>query len=367
MPTVSAPAPTVSAPTNAPAPSGGGSSPNAPSGGGSSPNAPSGGGSSPNAPSGGGNEGGGGGNDAGDNSQHSSNEWGYVAAGDDTSVPVGVWSTGFGGAAMQGVLKGATGYKSKLYGGAIGVDAKFNENIIAGIAVTYADVNIAQRSVSPGSTKAPTWVTSFYGMYDFGNNWFTRGMLSYSNSHITNKASRPVANNGGVLVYQTAQALYDSNSANLELGGGYRYALNQFISTTPTAALSYGRFVDGGYTETGAGIANQTVNKKATTQLSGMIGTNLAASLHIDDKVVTPEIHVSLRQDISGKAATTVSSFSGSAAPLVSKTKPTNRSYDLGASITMHSGITELGAGIDFQLSKKYIARQGSLKLRLNL
>jgi len=294
-----------------------------------------------------------------------------VNSGDEAiSVPVGLWSVGFGGTGIQRPLQGASGYKSKMYGAALGMDAKFNENLLAGIALTYADIDVLHRNAKKGdSTQAPTLVASLYGVYDFGNNWFTRGIASYSKSRITDKEKRPVTRNTvtGAIGYSVAEGVYNSNSFTAELGGGYRFALNDSVSMTPSAALSYSYFNDGGYTETGAGNANKQINKKTYNQFAGVLGANIVTSQLVGGNVITPELHAYVRQNLSGKNPTVVSKFVGSAEAFSSKYKPAKTSYTLGGSVTIRSGITDFGVGYDTQLSKKYIGQQGTLKVRVNL
>ncbi|MES2214656.1 MAG: autotransporter domain-containing protein [Pseudomonadota bacterium] len=290
---------------------------------------------------------------------------GGVAAGDVfTLAKIGAWASGFGGVGVQKKLSTAkSGYKSTMGGGSIGVDSKLNDNIITGLAVTYADITVKHRDTKKGdSTKAPTWIASAYGLYDFGNNWFTRGVLSYANTKITSKDKRQLTQT----TTGVAKSSYTSQSGSLDIGAGYRHAINRAVNVTPTASLQYTYTKDGGYTETGAGNQNLTSKKKDFSNLSATVGASLGTYYAVKDYHVMPELHGSVQQYLGGKKAVVTTSMQGQARAFVNKSTPTKTSYNLGTSVAIKTGAFEFGVGYDANLAKKYVGHQGFVKVRVD-
>ena len=293
-----------------------------------------------------------------------------LSAGDEqTSANHGAWVMGIGGMGRQKATTNDSGYRNKLYGGIIGADTKLNENIFAGIAVGRTDTKVFHKGAKIGDrTKIPTWMVSLYGMYDFGNNWFTQSTVSYSDSHVNNRESRVVGGNAGNIVWGIASSKYHSKSAGIDLVGGYKYSFHDNYSLTPSAGIAYSSGRDNGYTETGAGNANYTFNKKTYNSTSGLFGMRLGYShTTMNDLTILPEVHANLRTRFKGKDPKIVSSLSGQATPLTSTYKASKNSYTIGTSVTAQGKMLDLTVGYDTQLSKKYLGHQGSLKIKVNL
>lgn len=291
-----------------------------------------------------------------------------ISSGDEaSSTKLGAWAVAFGSRGVQQKNGDEQGYRSRVYGGSIGMDAALSEHAILGIALTYADVSITHRDLNEGDrTKAPTIIGSIYGLYDFGNNWFTKGVVSYGDSKITHKDQRPVANPTTVVSYVVATSKFHSKIITTEFGGGYRYVINDTYTFTPSLVMQYNNTDDGEYTETGV-AAPQTIDKKAQHKWSGIIGGELAMRHVTGNKVIAPEVHAYIDHKFSGKNPKTVSRFSGSAESLVGKYESSKTAYNIGTGIKVSSGAVECGVGYDATIAKKYLGHQGSVKVRVNL
>jgi outer membrane autotransporter protein len=293
-----------------------------------------------------------------------------VASGDEvSSTKLGAWAVGFGSRGVQKKHNDQQGYKSRVYGGSIGLDAALSEQAVLGVALTYADVSITHSDLNEGDkTKAPTVIGSIYGLYNFGNNWFTKGVISYGDSKITHKDQRPTVFDPltGVINYSVATAKFHSKIITTEFGGGYRYSINNTCTFTPSLVVQYSNTKDGGYTETGVSVP-QTIDKKTEHRWSSILGGELSSRHNIDNKVIIPEVHAYIDHKFSGKNPKTVSRFSGSAEALVGKYEPSKTTYNVGTGIKVSGGAVEYGIRYDATIAKKYLGHQGSIKVRVNL
>ena len=294
-----------------------------------------------------------------------------LSAGDEqNSTNPGAWVMGIGSVGTQKAMTNTSGYVNKLYGAVVGGDAQFNENILAGVAVGYTDTKVFHKGSQIGDrTKIPTWMISLYGMYNFGNNWFTQSTLSYSDSNVHNKSKAVVGANAGAITWGIASGKYHSKSAGIDLVGGYKHSFHDNYSLTPSAGISYSNGRDNGYTETTAtGLGGHIFNKKTYNSTSGLFGMRLGYShTTMNDLTILPEVHANLRTRFKGKDPLTVSRLDGQVTPLTSTYKAPKNSYTIGTSVTAQGKMLDLTVGYDTQLSKKYLGHQGSLKIKVNL
>ncbi len=293
-----------------------------------------------------------------------------AAAGDHDSHKLGVWFTAFGGDAKQKALEDTPGYKSVIFGGSLGVDTKLNDNAIVGIAATYADSKLKYKGNRSGDkNKTALWMGSLYGMYDFGNNLFAHAVASYASGRNDNGELRTVGVNAAshAQIKALAKSKYNSQTISTEVGLGYKYrALDGALTITPSAAVQYSNSTDGGYTETGAASRNNAVKSRKYDQYTGILGLSTYLELEYRDLSITPEVHGSINQRISGKVPVSVSQITGFD-HIATTSQLVKRSYITGATLSVQSGITKITAGCDFSLSKKYLGTQGSLKIRVDL
>ena len=278
-----------------------------------------------------------------------------VAAGDqDETKKLGIWASGFVGRARQGAIHDSPGYKSKLHGASVGMDKKFTERLIAGLAFTHGTVNIAHANGhDDDKTSANVLMLSAYGIYDFENNWYIRSVASIGRSSITNAEARPNDIDPATNKIKSSQAKsnYLSKNAGADVSGGYRYMLGKNTSITPSLGLSYRGFVDSGYSEQGAGSGNNKVSKKIYNQLASTIGASLTTKYAYENATITPELHAFACFALDGKNPKVVSERSG--VIQTTQNRRTKRSYTVGGSAALKSGAIELSLGCDAQIAQR--------------
>ncbi len=287
------------------------------------------------------------------------------AAGDENSKEVGLWASAFGGNALQKSYQKQIGFRSSTAGGAIGFDTEINDQTIVGLAGTYSASNVKPKGKLSGDTvKAKSYAISFYGISNLGNNWFAQGSVALGNTSISNNNRRVV----GASSYVIAKSKFNIVNYSLDMLAGYNYRVGSSSIITPLAGISYVRYNNDDAQETGAGIQNRKIKMKAVDKINGIMGARISHNIALEeDRVLELELHGFGSYDFKNQTPSTDIRISGYDKSLSSGSqKPSRTSFNLGTSFTNKKGMIEYGAGYDMNLSKKYQAHQGSVKLRVN-
>lgn len=289
-----------------------------------------------------------------------------VAAGDEDDIDTGIWVVPFYGKATQKSRNdGASGYKSKSQGGIIGFDYALSDSVIVGAAYTRADSKLRHQNYKVGDkTKAISDIYSIYGLYNCGtSNFFVEAIGSYGRSRVKNYEKRKVYTGD-----QTAIGKFNNTSYSGELLGGYNYLISNFTAITPMIGTRYATFKNNSYKETGTTFQNLSVRKKSYDRFEGIAGLKGVTNFFVKDVKIKPELHGFVNYDFKGKLPNTDARLDGIEEPLTTVTfKPTKLNYNLGGSLSIQYNMMEFGIRYNLSLAKKYIANQGSLRLKVNL
>lgn len=289
-----------------------------------------------------------------------------IGAGEeDGKMDLGVWASGFGSKSTQKARKGDAGYKGTVLGGSVGVDGQVNESTILGFAVSMANTELKfKNSKSGDKVKSDNLFFSVYGSHDLDANWFVRGLAAFGNGKVKSSAKRVT----GAGAYDVASGKYDTMAFQVQGTVGYKYKFAENAAVTPMIGLKYLSINEGGYTEAGS-ATNQTITKKSVDKLIGIFGAGIDSTYDAGSgTMVTPELHAFVNYDFKGKVAKVTAQLSGAPTAFdVTSAKPSKAMYNVGTSVTAKSGVVEYGIGYDAQLANKYIAHQGTLRLKVDL
>ena len=287
-----------------------------------------------------------------------------VAAGDDPSR-YGVWATPFYNKGRQKSRNNAAGYESATFGGMFGFDTKVNDNSIFGAAIALLNTDIKFKNFKSGDkTKADTVMFSVYGMQQFTNNIFAQAVVTFGSNRIDTDEKRITGNT----TFQKAKGKYNSAAFGFEALGGYNYLADQMVSITPMAGLKYTRVNDDSYKETGTTTQNLSVHKKASNRLDLVGGVRVAGgTFDVVELAVTPEIHGFVNFDVLNKKQKVTLRLDGTNTPLAPKSGKQNRvRFNTGVGLNASYSYMEYGLGYDAYIANKYLAHQGTLKVRVN-
>ncbi|MDF2965703.1 MAG: outer membrane protein OmpB [Rickettsiaceae bacterium] len=282
------------------------------------------------------------------------------AAAGEAGSSLGAWVKGFFGNSTEKAKGNASGYKASLGGATLGFDMNANDATVLGAAVTVASNDAKFKNVKSGDKlDALAMLFNMYGMYDLGNDMFVQGGVNFGNTNVKATTKR---------TFGTATGKYDVMSYGASAMVGMNYKAVEGMVVTPLAGLNYGRFLRGGYSETGAGASNQIHNKMNFDKLVGTLGLRLTGQMDAgSDMKLTPEAHAFVNHDFRNEAKKDSFTIDGLGETIsVKGTKPAATSYNLGLSLTAKSGNMEYGVGYDAEMRTKHSSHQGSVKVRIN-
>lgn len=288
---------------------------------------------------------------------------------DDGNASMGAWVMPYYSQATQDQDKkdNSIGYTSKSFGGVLGFDTFFNENLTIGAAVNVANTDMKFKGYKDEKTKIGTFGVSLYGSQQLDKDFFVQAVASFSSSKIDSNDVRKVSTKVHASGKETAKASYDSTSFGGEVLFGYNAKLADSVSLTPTAGIRYTRFNDAEHKETGTTHQNKIFAKKEANIVEAVIGARIATTIDTDGIAITPELHGSVSHKLSGKSGKVDARLDGMTDPFVTRAEKGGKtSYNVGVAIGAKAGVMEYGAGYDAYLANKYVAHQGTLKVRIN-
>lgn len=286
-----------------------------------------------------------------------------IAAGDDQDR-YGAWMAPFYSRNTQKKRSSSSGYRLDTYGGTFGFDTKASDELLIGLAFTAANSDIKHKDFKSGDkTRLGSMLFSAYSNYQFGNNWFTQGVLSVGNSNIKNRENRRIS----TTAYGIAEAQYSSMTFAGELIAGYNYLMKDSVIITPTFGIGYSRVNDSSYKETGnVGAQLLNVTKKASQKFDLVAGLRVTGMpFVVGEMSLSPDLHASVRHDVIGKGAKVDATIPG-LRTLSEKAKLQKTYFNLGAGLRATYGSMDYGAGVDTTLAKKYVGVTGTVNVRVN-
>jgi autotransporter-associated beta strand protein len=188
------------------------------------------------------------------------------------------WGAWGGGVGAFGTVAGnynAPGLTYNLGGFAAGLDYRFAQNAVAGVAVGYNAATLYPQG-SSGVGNVGTLQFALYGEYTAGNAYLD-AMAGYARSD--NRLTRQIIIPG--VNPRTAYGQTTSNQFFGQLEAGYKFVVAPSFGgyVTPFARLQASTSTQDGFTETGANSLNLSVASQTTNSLRTVLGAQLGAGL----------------------------------------------------------------------------------------
>ena len=277
----------------------------------------------------------------------------------------GLWMSPFFGKNIQKLRKTVPGYQSTYYGVAVGFDGAINDQLVLGAAVSTIQTDIKHKDYNMGDrTKISSNIIYVYGTYSFNDHWFVQNVTSVGKSRVKKRELRKES-----LQYNTAKADYNSSFIATEVLTGHKYSLKK-INITPTLAVNYTKSGDISFSETGTQYQNLIVKGKGGHQLATTFGMILDNTYKLSNGLeIKPEIYADVGYTIlTPKADLDIRLAKNPTEKLkTNSVKPDKMLYSFGGNITgIISKSYEINVGYDCKLADKFVAHQGTLRLRVN-
>ena len=183
---------------------------------------------------------------------------------------ISIWARGIGSITEQESYNRVLGNSNLSYGGALGIDYKTPIDLTFGASVGFIQNEINQR----GSNFDGDASSTQFALYStFAKpNFYIDGILSFGIAD--NDTSRKI-NFGSI--NRTADGDYNSFIITGRVETGYDIQFGP-VEVGPIAALEYNHLIREGFTETGAGSLNVSMNSEDRDYFKGEIGARIATS-----------------------------------------------------------------------------------------
>ncbi len=287
-------------------------------------------------------------------------ETGMVAG--DMAQGLKAWGQVFGKKANMDQRDGIDGFDAKTLGFAVGLDtSNISDNATVGLAFSYGNTNVDSENATKTDTEVDSYQLTVYGDVDIDNRTFVTGYAAYA----WNDIDQTRYNVGGV---SGLNANSDTDSDQFAIGAaiGRDYNTRQGFVVTPSLSVDYTNISTDGYTETGAGGANLTVDTEDFDVLKMGIGVETSWEVEQEDgSIFKPSLRAGYSYDLIGDEVETTSSLEGiSGTSFKSRGADAERSeFSLGAGVTYFSTDNwEFTANYDFEAKSSYDAHSGYLK-----
>lgn len=264
-----------------------------------------------------------------------------VAAGDEKTMPKGLWVSGMYASGKKGTDKG---YKSRAAGGTIGFDLGVSDNTTLGIAYSNIRSNYKYKNRKT-KIKADSHITTLYSQSKLNKiiwqNTFSAGINKI-------KANGKLHNNS----YSASSLL------------GYIIDSGNNLTLIPSIGTRYGYYKDKTFR-----ASNYTIPSRSQSNVAATFGIKASSTFKTGvDTSITPVLHANIEKYFSSKTQKVRAKIILQDQMLENELKSDKQAklgYDLGGNVLVKHKNIEVLAGYNCHLEKKYQNHQGSLKLKV--
>ena len=224
---------------------------------------------------------------------------------DNVGDKFGLWISGIG---ASGKLK-QDGYaegKTKVYGGQVGIDKKFGENLILGTALSYSNANV-KFNRHGGESDSDNFGISLYGRVGNNNNpLYAQGRVGFG--FVNSKVERDIILSSSDV--SRAKIKHNDKVISGYLETGYDVKKGDFVFT-PFVGISHDTVQRGAFNEENSQFGLKA-DKKTYNQTSGLAGIRASQSFNFKNgSKATVQGYVTHQRALKNEDLSFEASYSG--------------------------------------------------------
>lgn len=276
-----------------------------------------------------------------------------VAAGADARNTA-LWGEFLGGGAIRGSTADSDGYKTHLFGMAVGLDNRFTDAAMGGVAVSWVRAWSAGQDNSSGSTTTlDSYQLTLYGTYRI-DRAFVDGQLGAG----WNEFDQTRAIN---FLNRQASAEYSGQQYVAKIKAGYDLSVGEAL-VTPMAGLSWSRAIFESYDEQGAGAANLSVDGRGSNTVTQDLGGKVSWTIATAHGQYKPEVRAAWVHDYTNGPIATSGLMGGQAfVTTTPRTEPNGVRVGLATTFNGNDEVS-LRAEYEGEMRPHYQSHTGLLK-----
>lgn len=182
------------------------------------------------------------------------------------------------------------GYHGESNSGVLGLDYRFSDKTVTGIAGRYAESEVGLNG-NVGSLDAEDVNLTLYSTYYPSQEWYLEGTAHYGQGQfdLTREIEFSL---GGTPVDETASSETDGSQFGISLGGGYEWYVKNGAVAQLTGNLHYKQTTIAAYEETGANGLNLAIDEQTIDSLQTRLGAQLSKAASYSWGVVLPQVNL---------------------------------------------------------------------------
>ncbi len=292
------------------------------------------------------------------NSQTASLDTGFATGSGDMSKSA--WFKAFTNLADQDERDGVSGFEADTFGFVAGIDKEVSPGVRVGVAAGYANSDVDSDSANNLESDIDQYQLSVYGDYDLGA-YYLEGMLGYAYNDIETTRL--------TVADTVANGDYSTNQYSALIGVGKPYALSNGGTLTAKASLNYIHVEGESFTETGAGVNNQTQNIDDIDIAIARLGGSYAKEYKTDQGRIIPEFRAGVLYDLIGDEGSSTSTNAGGGAAFSTNGADVAQfggTAGAGLNYRADGGKWDLSVNYDAEARADFLAHTGQVRARYN-
>ena len=284
-----------------------------------------------------------------------------LAAGDPFQ-DVGVGVQGFGSTIDQDNRQGIAGFDADTLGVTFGADTLFSDNMRLGAAFSYSGTDVDTKGLA-NTLDIDSYQGTVYASYQMDQH-YVDASISYGKNQYDSRRRIAVG-----AINSTAVGDFEADQIIIQSTYGREYNYGEDIYLSPYAGLFYANIDIDGYTETGAGALNLSVQGETHESLESVVGISVRKEMETAKGTsVVPEVHVSWRHEFLDERQVNTSTFTGGGASFTTNGfDPANNSFNVGASYSVYQeNNIDIQVSYDYEAKSDYRGHSGILNIRYN-
>jgi outer membrane autotransporter protein len=246
---------------------------------------------------------------------------------------LGLWARGNYSFGEKDSSAAAPKFEVDQWGLLVGMDYRFSDRTVAGVALAYGDSSLEFSPIGEGQLDATSWAASLYGSVYAAKNFYLDATLNVAN--VGYEARRNITYVDGIgLVSESAHGDTDGLTLSGGASFGYDFLLGG-LTLSPTAGVFYVDATIDGFTEDGAIGLNLVYDEQNFKSLTGNVGLRLAYAWKMSWGVLLPHLRTDFIREFEDEvevfgvrfAADPFDGGSNPTPPILIETDNPDRSY----------------------------------------
>jgi uncharacterized protein with beta-barrel porin domain len=274
--------------------------------------------------------------------------------GDEANEGNGIWGQAFGRTADRDSEGGLTfsGYDADSYGFVIGADTNVAENVRAGFAFSYADIDVEETGGALEDTSIDSYSLNAYAAFE-NENTFVNGALSYVFGN---------ADSSRQAIVDTIASDFDVDQFSAKVTAGYKTKLGD-VEVSPFASLQYANISQDDFTEIGG--LNLAIDADSVTIFETGVGAKFALPIERAGYKLVPQVSLGWYYDLADEARELSASFAGSNSFRLRGVDPSASSFEVDAALGIYtSGNMSITVGYEGEFRSGFDSHAGVARVR---